>query len=158
MPSNQTLLRAIALASFLAVIIALVSQHAFDMRPCAWCVFQRLIFLVIGIIATLTSLGTPHRLLQRLGGITTLALSLGGIVSAWYQYTVAAQLFSCDRTFADRFMVESGLDATLPWLFGIFATCMDARVNLLGIEYALWSLALFIVLAIASLFVAARQR
>ena len=157
MPSNQTLLRTIALVSFLAVFIALVSQHAFDMRPCAWCVFQRLIFLIIGIVSALASLA-PKAGLHRIAGLTTLALSLGGIVSAWYQYTVAAQLFSCDRTFADRFMVESGLDATLPWLFGIFATCMDARVNLLGIEYALWSLALFVLLAFASLFVAARQR
>ena len=52
MPSNRTILRLIALASLGAVAIALVSQHVFDMRPCAWCVFQRLIFLVIAAVAT----------------------------------------------------------------------------------------------------------
>ncbi|MGE8618648.1 MAG: disulfide bond formation protein B, partial [Achromobacter spanius] len=31
-------------------------------------------------------------------------------------------------------------------IFGIFATCMDAKVQVLGLEYALWSLALFVVM------------
>lgn len=48
-------------------------------------------------------------------------------------------------------MVASGLDAGLPWLFGIYATCADARVNLLGMEYALWSLGLFVLVGIAAL-------
>ncbi len=150
MPSNRTTLRLIALASLGAVAIALVSQHIFDMRPCAWCVFQRLIFLAIALVAGLAGLGHPHGILQRAGGLATLLLGLGGVISAWYQYSVAAQMFSCDRTFADRFMVESGLDAGLPWLFGIYATCMDARVNLFGVEYALWGLGLFALLALAS--------
>lgn len=157
MPSNRTTLRLIALASLTAVAIALVSQHVFDMRPCAWCVFQRLIFLAIALVAGLASLGRPHGLLLRAGGLTTLALALGGVISAWYQYSVAAQMFSCDRTFADRFMVESGLDAAVPWLFGIYATCMDARVHLLGVEYALWGLALFALLAVASMGVVLRR-
>ena len=42
-------------------------------------------------------------------------------------------------------------------MFGIYATCMDARVELLGIEYALWGMATFIV-AIALLLWAILQR
>ena len=64
------------------------------------------------------------------------------MVAAWYQYSVAAKMLSCDQTFADRFMTGIGLDGGVPWLFGIYATCMDAMVSVLGIEYALWSLAL----------------
>jgi disulfide bond formation protein DsbB len=78
-------------------------------------------------------------------------LSIAGVAAAWFQYTVAAHMFSCDQTFADKFMVKSGLDSGLPWLFGIFASCMDARVNLLGIEYALWSLGLFVICAVLAL-------
>jgi len=63
---------------------------------------------------------------------------------------VAAVQFSCEQTFADRFMSGSGLDAALPWLFGIYATCMDARVDLLGIEYTLWGLGLFAVITVLS--------
>ncbi len=78
--------------------------------------------------------------------------AIGGMLAAWYQYSVASEMFSCDMTFADRFMSRmTGLDGAIPWLFGIYATCMDARADLLGIEYALWSLALFAVLLVAFL-------
>lgn len=78
-------------------------------------------------------------------------LSISGIAAAWYQYTVAAKMLSCDQTFADRFMTGIGLDGGVPWLFGIYATCMDAVVPVLGIEYALWSLALFVILLFMAL-------
>lgn len=141
---SQRLLRLIALFCFAAVGIALASQHLFDMPPCAWCVMQRLIYLVIGVAALLCSLGGGG--LARLGGGLAAALSLCGVAAAWYQYSVAAQMLSCDQTFADRFMSGLGLDAAVPWLFGIYATCMDAEVSVMGIEYALWSLALFAIL------------
>lgn len=60
-------------------------------------------------------------------------------------------MLSCDQTFADRFMTGIGLDGAVPWLFGIYATCMDAVVPVLGIEYALWSLALFVILLVMAL-------
>ena len=63
---------------------------------------------------------------------------------------------SCGRTFADQFMVRSGLDSNVPSLFGIFATGMDAHVAVFPIEYALWSLALFALLTTAD--VSARRR
>lgn len=158
LPTSRTLLRLIAFLSVLAVAIALVSQHYFDMRPCAWCVFQRVIFIAIAVVAWLGSLGKGPSVLQKLSALITLLLSLSGILAAWYQYTVAAKLFSCDLTFADRFMAQSGLEAALPWLFGIYATCADARVHLLGVEYAIWALALFVALALISVFVVLRRR
>ena len=151
MSTTTKLLNTIALLCLLAVGIALVSQHVFGMQPCAWCVLQRLIFLVTAAVCVLGSLLSRAKAMQKLCALLALVLCLGGIVAAWYQYNVAQHMFSCDLTFADRFMVQTGLDAHLPWLFGIFATCMDARVSVLGIEYVLWSMGLFIVLAIMSL-------
>ncbi len=153
---SERLLRLIALFSFGAVGIALVSQHVFDMPPCAWCVFQRLIYLVIGVVALVGGFG-GGRALTRICGFLAALLSLSGIVAAWYQYTVAANMLSCDQTFADRFMTGSGLESAIPSLFGIYATCMDAKVPVLGIEYALWSLALFVILFFMALPVAFRR-
>lgn len=148
---TRRLLNLIALVSLGAVGVALVSQHVFDMAPCAWCVFQRLIYIGIAVVCWLgLALGRIRAGLARIAGACAALLALGGVLAAWYQYDVAAQMFSCAQTFADRFMVQSGLDAGLPWLFGIYATCMDARVELLGVEYALWSLALFVILALAA--------
>lgn len=152
----ERLLRLIALFCFGAVGVALVSQHVFDMPPCAWCVMQRLIYLVIGVIALAGSFGGARAFTQICGAMAAL-LSLAGIVAAWYQYSVAANMLSCDQTFADRFMTGIGLESAVPWLFGIFATCMDAKVPVLGIEYALWSLALFVILFFLALPVVFRR-
>lgn len=149
---TQRSLTLIVFLSIAGLAIALFSQHVLGMRPCAWCVFQRVILIVIGLVALLGILtGRRCQVAQRVSGALVTALGLGGIVAAWYQYSVAAMQFSCDQTFADRFMTASGLDAGIPWLFGIYATCMDARADLLGIEYALWALALFVVMAILGL-------
>ncbi|MBR8657238.1 disulfide bond formation protein B [Achromobacter sp. Marseille-Q0513] len=147
---SERLLRLVALFCFGAVGVALISQHAFDMPPCAWCVMQRLIYLVIGVVALVGGFG-GGRALTRVCGALAALLGLAGVVAAWYQYSVAAKMLSCDQTFADRFMSGAGLDAAVPWLFGIYATCMDAVVSVLGVEYALWSLALFAVVLLLSL-------
>ncbi|KQZ98249.1 MAG: disulfide bond formation protein B [Achromobacter sp.] len=153
---SERLLRLIALFSFGAVGIALVSQHVFDMPPCAWCVMQRLIYLVIGVVALIGGFG-GGRALTRICGFLAALLSLSGIVAAWYQYSVAANMLSCDQTFADRFMTGIGLESAIPPLFGIYATCMDAKVPVLGVEYALWSLALFVILFFMALPVVFRR-
>jgi protein dithiol:quinone oxidoreductase len=148
---DKRILMAMAWLSFGALTAALVSQHAFGMLPCAWCVFQRVIYLAITLVSLLGLLGSPqHVLLQRIALLFVILLSVLGVAAAWHQWSVAAQSFSCDQTFADRFMTGSGLESALPWLFGIYATCMDAAVSILGLDFALWSLALFLLFFVAS--------
>ncbi|AIL32624.1 disulfide bond formation protein B [Basilea psittacipulmonis] len=149
--NTQRLLNLNCLLSLLAVVFALISQHFFDMRPCAWCSFQRFIYLCLAAVC-LVSFFTPIRVIRRFWALLSLGISVAGISAAWFQYSVAQNLFSCDMTFADRFMHQiSGLDTAVPWLFGIYASCMDAKVSIWGIDYALWSLFLFSLLAFISL-------
>ncbi|MFW7341387.1 disulfide bond formation protein B [Pollutimonas sp. H1-120] len=156
--TTSRILHLIALLCLTAVAIALVSQHVFDMQPCAWCVLQRLIFIVIAAVCWIGLLaGRIAANLRRVAALAVVLLGAAGVATAWYQYSVAASLFSCDMTFADRLMVQSGLDAALPWLFGIYASCMDARVDLLGMEYALWGLGLFAVIGVMALFALLRR-
>lgn len=130
---------------------ALFTQHIAGMRPCAWCVLQRLILVLIAVVILIgIILSGSGRFVVRLATGTTTVLGLGGSVAAWYQFTVAATQFSCTQTFAERVMTGLGLDASVPWLFGIQATCMDARTDLFGVDYALWSLALFFILMVLS--------
>lgn len=158
MTSSTRLLHLIALLCIAAVLVALVSQHVFGLQPCAWCVLQRLTFVLIALVCWAGLLaGRIAAVARRIAGLLVALLSAGGVLAAWYQYTVAAKLFSCDMTFADKLMVGSGLDAGMPWLFGIFATCMDARVDLLGIEYALWALGLFVLTGVLGLIPALRR-
>lgn len=147
--TQRKLLNIIALICLASVVFALFSQHALGMLPCAWCVFQRLIFIVIAIVCLLVNF-SGSIFYQKALTLVAAGLSVGGVTAAWYQYSVASISFSCDMTFADVFMSrQTGLDAAVPWLFGIYATCMDASVELFGIEYALWALLLFAAIAIA---------
>lgn len=141
-PLSKQLCGLVSLSSILAVLFALASQHLFDMPPCAWCVFQRLLFIVIAILAGVAWASTHPRLTQ-IATILVGLTGLGGVASALYQINVASVAFSCAQTLADVIMTRSGLEAALPWLFGIYATCADASVKLLGIEYAIWALMLF---------------
>lgn len=155
---SDRLLRFIAFLSLAAVFIALISQHIFGMEPCAWCVLQRLILLVIAVVCLVTGAGWGTAAIRRLGAVLALLLSVSGVVAAWYQYSVASHSFSCAQTFADRFISGIGADATMPWLFGIYASCMDARRTLLGIEYSLWGLMTFVACGLLAMWALMRAK
>lgn len=147
---ERLMLSIIGAASLFAVCIALISQYQFDMQPCAWCVFQRLIYLTITAICLIGVFTFPSKRGIAISAGCVLGLSLGGLTAAWYQAQVASNSFSCNMSFADQFMTRLGLDETMPYLFGVYASCMDARIKLFGLEYAYWSLILFVLLGALS--------
>ena len=151
------LLIGVALACLGAVVAALVSQHVFDMQPCPWCVLQRVIFLAIALVCGLGLLwrNATGRLVS--AGLALL-LILTGIAAALWQHFQAAASASCNLTLADR--IVSGflqLDSLLPDVFSPRASCADAAVNLLGVPYDFWSLALFVLIGAAMLTVLRRR-
>ncbi len=145
-----TLLAAVALAAAASVALALVSQHLWDMQPCAWCVLQRLVFVLIALLALL---GVVVRvaLVRRAASALVALLSLAGVGAALWQNQVAAKSDSCNLTLADRIVSGAQLDARLPEIFQPRASCADAAVQLLGVPYELWSLALYLLVLFASL-------
>jgi disulfide bond formation protein DsbB len=148
--SRSVGLVAIAVLCLAAVGTALVTQHVFDMQPCPWCVLQRLIALTIALVALL-DLAWRAPLGQRLGTLTLLLLSLCGIAAALWHHFVATSSISCNRTLAERIISGLSLDALLPAVFEPRASCADAAVKLLGVPYPLWSLTLFVLVAVQAL-------
>ena len=146
--STVPLFGLVALAAFGGVAAALVSQHVYAMEPCPWCVLQRLVFVAIGAVALLGLLW-PARVVRRLAAAIALLLALSGLASALWQHFVAAASASCNLTLADRIVSGTGLDGLLPDVFAPRASCADAAVDLLGIPYAFWAAALFVLCAIA---------
>ena len=94
--------------------------------PCSW---------RVSLVAAIALLAPP---LSR--------LAAGGVWAALYQQFVASKADSCVYTFADRFLLRTGLDEKLPWLFEATASCAEANVPLLGVSFAYWSAGLFAVL------------
>lgn len=140
----------IALVSLAAVAAALVSQHVFDMQPCPWCVLQRVVFVAIAIACAI-GLVLRNGLGRGLSAVLVLLLSLGGAAAALWQHFVAAATDSCNLTLADRIVAGMGLDALAPEVFQARASCADAAVDVAGVPYEFYSLALFVVFALASL-------
>ncbi len=151
-PSNIStwLLAGGALLCVAAVGAALVSQHVFGMEPCPYCVLQRVIFLAIAIACGLGLIFSNPSGRSVAAGLGML-LSLSGIVTALYQHFVAAASASCNLTLADKIVGGMHLDSLLPDVFSARASCADAAVDLFGIPYEFWSLALFVMLSMALL-------
>lgn len=141
---------AIAALSLAGVGAALVSQYVFDMQPCPWCILQRLIFVVIAIVALGAAVAGPP-LLRKVLAAGALLLSALGVAAAVFQNLVAAKSASCNLTLADRILNALGAEGLAPWLFQVRASCADAAVSLLGIPYEVWSLALFAVTGLLAL-------
>lgn len=134
----------------IAVVGALVAQHGFDMQPCPWCILQRLIFVLIALVALVGAV--PRSYLARTVAATlVILLSLAGGASAVWQNVVAAKSASCNLTLADKILSALRLNTTLPDVFEPRASCADAAVRLLGVPFEFWSLALFALLAVASI-------
>jgi protein dithiol:quinone oxidoreductase len=148
--SRQTWLVAIAASSFGAVAVALVTQHAFDMQPCPWCVLQRLVFVAVGVLA-LAGLAWRSALGQRALPLLLLLLCSAGIAAALWQHFVAAASASCNLTLADRIVSGLRLDALLPSVFQATASCAEAAVKLAGLPYEFWSLAVLVAIEAAAL-------
>ena len=140
----------VAVVAFGAVAAALVSQHAFGMDPCPWCVLQRLVFLALGAFALL-GLVWRGDAGGRVAAAFGLLLAAEGLAAALWQHFVAARSASCKLTLADRIVGATQLDRLLPDVFEARASCADAAVDLLGVPYAFWAAGAFVVCAIALL-------
>jgi protein dithiol:quinone oxidoreductase len=137
----------VALACLAAVGAALASQHVFDMQPCPWCVLQRVIFLAIALACGL-GLAWRSALGRRVSAGLGLLLALCGVAAALWQHFQAAASASCNLTLADKIVSGLGLTGLWPDVFEPRASCAEAAVNLLGVSYDFWSLALFALIAL----------
>ena len=140
-----------------AVAAALVSQHVFGMEPCPWCTLQRLIFVVIALACVI---GLVWRQVagRVVAAVLVGVLSVCGVASALWLHFVASKSQSCNLTLADRIIVALKLDTLIPDVFSPRASCADAAIDLFGVPYTFWSLALFALFAVIAVRVIANVR
>jgi protein dithiol:quinone oxidoreductase len=136
----------VALLAIAAVALAVTAQYVFDMQPCPWCVLQRFIYIVIAVLALLGAF--LSRSARRVAIGLALLGALSGIASALYQQLAAVNENSCDLSLAERITTGLHLDRILPQLFIAYASCADAAVSVLHIPFAVWSCAMYVILAL----------
>jgi len=154
---GRRLLSVAALLSLFALGAALVTQHVFDMRPCPWCVLQRVVFAAIALAAALSLLWRGRAGLK-VSAALVIGLANLGVLSALWQHFVASASASCNRTLADRIIGALQLDSLLPDVFAATASCAEAITTLLGVPYEFWSLALFVAVEVLAVWAVMRSR
>lgn len=145
-PGSRYLWLAVALAAsgLAGGSVALVAW--LGLSPCPLCIFQRLLFMIIAVLAFVAFFGAA-RLLGRPAGVLALLASLSGIGVAAYQVWLQAQpqaMFTCGG--ADPNLIERIVDwlgQRLPALFLATGVCEDKQLVILGLSLAGWSLIAF---------------
>jgi disulfide bond formation protein DsbB len=137
---------AVAILALGAVAAALTAQYQFDMQPCVWCVLQRLIYVVLAVCALAGAFFADR--VRRVAIGLALALAACGAAAALWQQFYAAQQASCDLTLADRIITALHLDRLAPKIFVAYASCADAAIDVIGVPFAIWSCAMFVLLAV----------
>ena len=145
----------ILLAGFsaLALTIAMVSQHIFDMQPCAWCIAQRMMYIVIFLFSTISFLLNEKKYSFYIGSV----LSLGGIGLAIYQSIVKKNPFACAQTIVDELVVNFGLNKIAPEIFEIRVFCSEENATILGIQYVYISMIGFLILLLMNIYFIKRK-
>jgi protein dithiol:quinone oxidoreductase len=141
------LLLHVFILSLAALGIALIAQYKFEIKPCAWCVLQRFIFILM-TVSTAIGMFCKIGLGRSIWAAVSFILALSGAAAAAYQHWVAAKSSSCAFSIADKIISTFNLEKSWPSLFEVQATCADAAVNWWGLPFEFWSLGLFGLLAL----------
>jgi protein dithiol:quinone oxidoreductase len=149
-----------ALSSAALVVAGLVLNELLKLHPCPLCIFQRLLYLVVALLA-LGGAVLPgwHRLW---GGLTGL-VAAGGVATAAYQsWLQFAPEASNECGFGEPTLIERLVDwlgMQWPDMFMATGFCSSKEWVFLGLSMANWSILCFAgFLAVAALLAVQRRR
>lgn len=148
----------LALGAVGLVAIGMELQVLLSLAPCPLCIFQRLLYLVIGAVALLGAIFPAGRLAW--GGLIGLA-GLGGLAVALYQsWMQAFPELATECGYAEPNTIERLVDTLgmqWPSLFLATGFCTSRDWVFLGLSMANWSVLIFPALAAFALWVALRR-
>ncbi len=147
---------------FCAGLLAFAYYLQFErhLEPCPLCIFQRLFYAAAGMVFLAAAIHNPGKIGRIMYGILALVLSLGGATVAgrqvWLQHLPADQVPECGPGL--NYMLEVfPLNKTLKMVFQGSGECARVDWRLLGFSIAEWSLLIFLLLAVSSLFLSKRK-
>jgi len=161
LPTHLWLILALAAAGLVAGSLILTAR--LDLHPCHLCIFQRLLLMVIAVLALATFILDAGR--QRLAGALTLPLSGLGVGVSGYQTWLQDQPpGSITCTGGEPGLIErlvEWLGQRVPELFLATGFCDEEALGILGLSLANWALIAFIVflgIALRALFMPTELR
>lgn len=134
-----------------ALSAALFSQISLGAMPCAWCILQRIAFLVlllIGLIALVLDLFSI-RLASRLVTAMGVFAAGFGVWAGYNQIESVRRMNDCGISVANKWLLDWSLDDVSRTFFQVKASCSDASFPIAGIPMeALSVIAFFLAFAL----------
>lgn len=147
---------AIGFASTALVVTSLILTVWLDLHPCPLCIFQRLLWIILAILALVAAL-SPMLLIGYLARGLAMLVATGGALIAGYQVWLQAQpVASLGCVGGPLKPVETlvfWLGERVPALFLATGLCGDVELMILGSSLAGWSLVCFVVSLVAGAWV-----
>lgn len=122
---------------------SLILTALMDLHPCSLCIFQRLLFMVIGLLALLAAWLAP-RSAALAPGLLVLVCAAAGIAMSAYQVWLQAQppfTATCGGGILDQVdVLVVWLGDRVPLLFLATGLCEESGPPILGLNLAQWAL------------------
>ncbi len=157
--SPRTSLFLIGLGAWGLVGAGMVIQELERLNPCPLCIFQRVLYLLIGALAFVGAL-LPRG--QKIIGLSMVLVALGGFATAVYQtlmQTVPGLVSEC--SYSDPGPIELFVDwlgMAYPPLFLATGACASVEWSFLGLSMANWSVVCFLGFGAATWWMVLRRR
>ncbi len=136
----------------------MVIQSLYRLSPCPLCIFQRLLYVVIGVVA-LAGVLWPRAGRVWAGGVVLIAL--GGVATAAYQsWMQAFPHLAPECSYTDPNLIERLVDwlgMQWPTLFLATGFCASRDWELFGLSIANWSVVAFVGFAAISIWLLRRR-
>lgn len=126
------------------VAIGMELQNLLRLAPCSLCIFQRLLYIVIGVVGLLGWVMPSGRLLWSALAVGLAGLGLG--VAAYQTWMQAYPHLAPECSFTDPNAIESLVDwlgMQMPSLFLATGFCTSRDWEFLGMSMANWSAVVF---------------
>jgi protein dithiol:quinone oxidoreductase len=134
---------------------ALYLQHVEYLDPCPWCIVQRLLFIVVGLICLAAALHRPGGLGATFYAILAAGTALAGAAAAGYQIYLQsdeARANACVGSAVERFLDQTNIGSWAPPLLQYDGPCTLKPWAFLWLSIPEWSLICFIVLGVVLAF------
>ena len=136
-------------------------QYVRELEPCPLCLFQRLFFIAIGVVALIAALHGPGRVMRRVyAALLALLAASGGAVAArhvWLQYLPPDQVPQCGPDL--QYMLDAfPLMEVVKEVLGGSGECAEVAWMFLGRSIPEWTLLVYALLLLFFIWLTLRRR
>ena len=149
---------ALAVVSLGLIGVGLLLQHVVGLDPCPLCIFQRIAYFALALFALIAAWLSPRTSSRWFGALVLVSALTGvGIAGRHVWLQMNPQGMSCGpglQAMLDNFPLTD----VLPKVFRGSGDCSESAWTLLGLTIADWSLAWFVILSAATIFILFARR